>query len=54
VIDVFMLPPSDALPAADERQGYALMPVLVDRRPAAIVTDMDRQELARFARLLRQ
>jgi anti-sigma factor RsiW len=54
LIDVFVLPPSETLPAAADRQGYAVEPVTLDRQPAAIVTDMDRQELARFAQLLRQ
>jgi anti-sigma factor RsiW len=54
LIDVFVLSPSEALPAASDQQGYAALPVMLDRQPAAIVTDMDRQELARFARLLRK
>jgi anti-sigma factor (TIGR02949 family) len=52
LIDVFVLSASDALPPATNQQGYAVAPVMLDRQPAAIVTDMDRQELARFARLL--
>jgi len=55
LIDVFMLPSPATRPiAATAQQGYALEPVTLDGQPAAIVTDMDRQELGRFERLLAQ
>jgi anti-sigma factor RsiW len=49
LIDVFVLP---QLPRPEQMQGYSLRPTMLDAQPAAIVTDMDPTELARFAELL--
>ena len=51
LIDVFVLASSSDL-AAVQRQGYVLRPVTLGGQPAAIVSDMDASELARFASLL--
>jgi anti-sigma factor RsiW len=54
LIDVFVLPPS-SLTAVDkpmQLQGYALSTITLGNQPAAIVSDMDQQELGRFQRLL--
>jgi anti-sigma factor RsiW len=53
LIDVFVLPASfGAAPAASLREGYALDPVSLGGRPAAMVSDMDATERARFGALL--
>lgn len=53
LIDVFVLPTSfGAAPAASLRDGYALDPVSLGGRPAAMVSDMDATERARFGALL--
>jgi anti-sigma factor RsiW len=53
LIDVFVLPASvGAAPAASLRDGYALDPVSLGGRPAAMVSDMDATERARFGALL--
>jgi len=52
LIDVFVLPTSIALPGSSTRQGYALASVTLGQQPAVVVSDMDQQELAAFARLL--
>ena len=53
LIDVFVLPASaGAAPAATLREGYALDPVSLGGRPAAMVSDMDATERARFGALL--
>jgi len=55
LIDVYMLPsPTTGPVATTAQQGYTLEPITLDGQRAAIVTDMDLQELARFERLLRQ
>lgn len=52
VIDVFVLPAQTSLPAAAQREGYALNSATLGEQPAAIVSDMDAAERARFAELL--
>jgi len=53
LIDVFVLPASvGAAPSASLRDGYALDPVSLGGRPAAMVSDMDATERARFGALL--
>jgi anti-sigma factor (TIGR02949 family) len=52
VIDVFVLPAQTTPPAAAQREGYALGATTLGEQPAAIVSDMDEQERARFAQLL--
>jgi mycothiol system anti-sigma-R factor len=55
-IDVFVLPAADAgaLGTIAQRQGYTLETITLGGQPAAIVTDMDAQELANFAGLLQR
>src|SRR5262249_48881580 len=50
-IDRFVLPQSVVAPTA-QQQGYAVDPVRLGDQPAAVVSDMDRQELAKFEQLL--
>ena len=54
LIDVFVVPRSASTAAvqAAEQQGYALTPVRLGDQPAVIVSDMDREERSRFARLV--
>jgi len=53
LIDVFVLAQADAgAPATTERQGYWLDTVTLGGLPAAIVSDMDSSERARFVRML--
>lgn len=54
LIDVFVLSQVDSTVIGNStlQQGYALEAVKLGDQSAAIVTDMDQQELARFARLL--
>jgi anti-sigma factor RsiW len=52
LIDVFVLPQDAAAVTATARLGYALDPVMLDTQPAAVVSDMDPQELSRFTNLL--
>jgi anti-sigma factor RsiW len=53
LIDVFVLPQGEAVTAKAMRaQGYALDAVTLGNQPAAIVSDMDQQELVRFEQLL--
>jgi anti-sigma factor (TIGR02949 family) len=54
LIDVFVVPRSASGSAvqAAEQQGYALTPVRLGDQPAVIVSDMDREERSRFARLV--
>ena len=53
LIDVFVLPTSfGAAPAASLREGYALDPISLGGRSAAMVSDMDATERARFGALL--
>jgi anti-sigma factor RsiW len=53
LIDVFVLPASfGAAPAESLREGYALDPISLGGRPAAMVSDMDATERARFGALL--
>lgn len=53
LIDVFVLPSAlGSAPAPSQRDGYALDPADLGGRPAAIVSDMDATERARFAALL--
>ena len=54
LIDVFVVPRTgsgDVIQTA-EQQGYALTPVRLGDQPAVIVSDMDREERSRFARLV--
>lgn len=51
LIDLFVLPPASALSPA-QQHGYSLDAVTLGDQPAAVVSDMDRQELARFEQLL--
>jgi anti-sigma factor RsiW len=54
LIDVFVLPQgagsAEVRPAA--RLGYSLDPLILGAQPAAVVSDMDQQELAKFAKLI--
>ena len=54
LVDVFVLPQqAGATPVASvARLGYTLDPVMLGAQQAAIVSDMDAQELANFGRLL--
>jgi anti-sigma factor RsiW len=53
LIDVFVLPEeAAAVPASVERQGYWLDRVLLGGLPAAVVSDMDASERARFVQML--
>lgn len=54
LIDVFVVPRSgsNAGIQAAEQQGYALTPVRLGDQSAVIVSDMDREERSRFARLM--
>ena len=52
IIDVFVLPRTDALPRAAEDKGYTVSAITLGDQPAAIVSDMDAAERARFAELL--
>ena len=52
VIDVFVLPAPASLPSAAQREGYALSATTLGEQPAAVVSDMDAAERARFADLL--
>ncbi len=54
LIDVFVLPPADsaAIGKQMQLQGYSLDTVMLGEQSAAIVSDMDQQELAHFAQLL--
>jgi anti-sigma factor RsiW len=52
VIDVFVLPADSSLPRATQKEGYALTLATLGTQPAAIVSDMDATESARFAELL--
>jgi hypothetical protein len=53
---VFVLPQDNAQAriASATRLGYTLDPVMLGSQQAAIVSDMDAQELANFGRLLAQ
>jgi anti-sigma factor RsiW len=54
LIDVFVLPQgagsAEMRPAA--RLGYWLDPLILGTQPAAVVSDMDQQELAKFVKLI--
>lgn len=54
VIDVFVLPQGDSVVAGKsmQMQGYTLDAITLGNQPAAIVSDMDQQELERFVQLL--
>jgi anti-sigma factor RsiW len=52
VIDVFVLPQATAAGKSSQTQGYTLDAITLGNQPAAIVSDMDQQELVRFAQLL--
>jgi anti-sigma factor RsiW len=53
LIDVFVLPQSSgAIAPAVQREGYAVETVLLGGQRAAIVSDTDAQELAKFAGML--
>jgi len=50
LIDVFVLGEADAdAIRSTNRQGYSLDPLVLGRQPAAVVSDLDAAELARFA-----
>jgi mycothiol system anti-sigma-R factor len=51
LIDVFVLPAA-ATPKAAQQEGYALNTTMLGEQPAAIVSDMDATERARFTELL--
>jgi len=51
LIDVFVLAAAGA-PKAAQQEGYALKPTTLGEQPAAIVSDLDQQELARLTQLL--
>jgi anti-sigma factor (TIGR02949 family) len=53
LIDVFVLPGGTRSPEAHaHREGYALVGTTLGGQPAAIVSDLDDEELAKFQRLL--
>lgn len=53
LIDVFVLPEAGtAAPAPTQRQGYWIDRVTLGGQPAAVVSDMDATERARFVQLL--
>ncbi|MEP7042379.1 MAG: zf-HC2 domain-containing protein [Dokdonella sp.] len=54
LIDVFVLPQASgpARRSATQQQGYSLDTITLGGQPAAIVSDMDASELARFIQLL--
>jgi len=52
LIDVFVLPIPASLPNTAQREGYTLTTTTLGAQPAAIVSDMDAAERARFADLL--
>jgi anti-sigma factor (TIGR02949 family) len=54
VIDVFVVPHAGAAASSltAEQQGYTLAPVRLGNQTAVVVTDMDREERARFTRLV--
>lgn len=52
IIDVFVLPQTSALPRSVQDKGYALSAITLGDQPAAVVSDMDAVESARFAELL--
>ena len=52
LIDVFVLPPSAAAIHATATQGYSIEAVTLGGQSAAIVSDADSQELAKFAALV--
>ena len=54
LIDVYLLPDAHAAAIGDpiREQGYVIAKVTLGGQPAAIVSDTDAQELARFAALL--
>jgi anti-sigma factor (TIGR02949 family) len=54
LIDVFVVPrtASGAAVQTAEQQGYTLTPVRLGDQPAVIVSDMDREERSRLARLV--
>lgn len=55
LIDVFVLPGTAPLNARTEhREGYALVGTTLGGQPAAIVSDLDDEELAKFRQLLDQ
>ncbi len=55
LIDVFVLSATPPLSArAEHREGYALVATTLGGRPAAIVSDLDDEELAKFRQLLEQ
>ena len=55
VIDVFVAPRAGSALTVEpaEQQGYSLTPVRLGDQPAVIVSDMDREERARFAQIVR-
>ena len=52
LIDVFVLPAMAGVPKAAQEQGYALNTTPLGEQSAAIVSDMDQQELASLTQLL--
>jgi anti-sigma factor RsiW len=53
LIDVYILPPDAApLPAQARERGYSVEPATLGGQPAAVVSDLDRVELAKFEQLL--
>lgn len=54
LIDVFVLPDAAALPedTAAQSSGYRLTAIRLGGQPAAVVSDLDSNELARFAELM--
>jgi anti-sigma factor (TIGR02949 family) len=52
LIDVFVLPTTANMPQSAHQEGYALNTIMLGEQPAAIVSDMDAAERARFAELL--
>ena len=52
LIDVFVLPATANLPQTAQQEGYVLSTTSLGEQPAAIVSDLDAAERARFAELL--
>jgi anti-sigma factor RsiW len=53
LIDVFVLPTADAnIATASAAQGYAMEKITLGDQVAAVVSDMDREELSHFGHLL--
>jgi hypothetical protein len=52
LIDVYVMKADASGERAARREGYSLVWTRLDASPAAVVSDLDAQELARFSALL--